>query len=137
MGQKIRQGVNVVIAGRPNTGKSSLLNALLGADKAIVSSVAGTTRDAVEGALEIGGVRFNLYDTAGQRESENEIENIGIERARQLTEGADLVLFVLDAGEEFSEEDRSIAEKIENKNKIVVYNKSDLSDTRGCVPISA
>ncbi len=131
VGQKIRQGVNVVIAGRPNTGKSSLLNALLGADKAIVSSVAGTTRDAVEGALEIGGVRFNLYDTAGQRESENEIENIGIERARQLTEGADLVLFVLDAGEEFSEEDRSIAEKIENKNKIVVYNKSDLSAARG------
>lgn len=128
-GRKIRHGVNVVIAGRPNTGKSSVLNALLGADKAIVSAQAGTTRDVVEGSLEIGGVRFNLYDTAGIREGENEIENIGIDRAHKLLEGADLVLFVLDAGESLTREDEKIAEEIADKRKIVVYNKSDICET--------
>ena len=127
-GAKIRQGVNVVIAGKPNTGKSSLLNALLGSDKAIVSSVAGTTRDVVEGTLEIEGVRFNLFDTAGIRESGNEIENFGIERAKRLIEGADLILFVLDASEKMSEEDREIFISLTDKEKIVVFNKNDLSE---------
>lgn len=128
VGRKIRQGVNTVIAGRPNTGKSSVLNALLGADKAIVSATAGTTRDAVEGCLEIEGVRFNIYDTAGIRESENEIENIGIARARKLLDSADLILFVLDANEPFTEEDREIYETVRTKTTIVIYNKSDLSE---------
>lgn len=128
VGRKIRQGVNVVIAGRPNTGKSSILNALLGADKAIVSSEAGTTRDVVEGSLEIEGVRFNIYDTAGIRESGNAVENIGVERARKLMEGADLVLFVLDASENFTDQDREIYEFIRDREKIVVLNKIDLSE---------
>lgn len=127
-GRKIKQGVSVVLAGKPNTGKSSLLNALLGSDKAIVSSVAGTTRDVVEGSLEIGGVLFRLYDTAGIRESENEIESIGISRARKLIEGADLVLFVLDASERLSDEDMSVYRSLEDKKKMVVYNKTDLGE---------
>ena len=127
-GRKVKQGVSVVLAGKPNTGKSSLLNALLGTDKAIVSSVAGTTRDVVEGTLEIGGVRFNLYDTAGIRESGNEVENIGIARARRLAEGADLVLFVLDASERLSEEDMQIYRSLAEKKKMVVYNKTDLGE---------
>lgn len=130
-GSKIKQGVNVVIAGRPNTGKSSLLNALLARDKAIVSSVPGTTRDAVEGTLDIEGVRFNIYDTAGIRESENEIENIGIERARSLIEGADLVLFVLDGSEKMCAEDRAVYERIADKAKIVISNKSDIAEEGG------
>lgn len=127
-GRKIKQGVSVVLAGKPNTGKSSLLNALLGSDKAIVSSVAGTTRDVVEGSLEIGGVLFRLYDTAGIRESENEIESIGISRARKLIEGADLVLFVLDASERLSDEDMSVYRSLADKKKMVVYNKTDLGE---------
>ena len=130
-GRKIKQGVRVVIAGRPNTGKSSLLNALLQAEKAIVSSVPGTTRDAVEGTLEIEGVRFNLYDTAGIRESENEIENIGIARARALIDGADLILFVLDGSEKMSEEDAEIYSQVADKPKIVVSNKNDLQGEGG------
>ena len=130
-GRKIKQGVRVVIAGRPNTGKSSLLNALLQAEKAIVSSVPGTTRDAVEGTLEIEGVRFNLYDTAGIRESENEIENIGIARARALIDGADLILFVLDCSEKMSEEDAEIYRQVADKPKIVVSNKNDLQGEGG------
>ena len=130
-GRKIKEGVTVVLAGKPNTGKSSLLNALLGSDKAIVSALAGTTRDVVEGELEIGGVRFNLYDTAGIRESENEIESMGISRARALIEGADLVLFVLDASEKLSEEDREIYELLAEKKKLVVYNKTDLGEEIG------
>ncbi len=127
-GRKIMQGVSVVLAGKPNTGKSSVLNALLGSDKAIVSSLAGTTRDVVEGALEIEGVRFRLYDTAGIRESENEIENIGISRARNLIEGADLVLFILDASQSLSSEDREIYDSLSQKKKLVVYNKTDLGE---------
>ena len=130
-GRKIKQGVRVVIAGRPNTGKSSLLNALLQAEKAIVSSVPGTTRDAVEGTLEIEGVRFNLYDTAGIRVSENEIENIGIARARALIDGADLILFVLDGSEKMSEEDAEIYRQVADKPKIVVSNKNDLQGEGG------
>ena len=125
-GKKIKQGVAVVLAGRPNTGKSSLLNALLGQDKAIVSAVAGTTRDAVEGTLEIGGVRFNLYDTAGIRDCADEVENFGIARARTLAEGADLVLFVLDSSEPLSEEDRAVWNALEGKRRLVVYNKTDI-----------
>ena len=130
-GSKVKQGVNVVLAGRPNTGKSSLLNALLNTEKAIVSALPGTTRDAVEGSLEIGGVRFNLYDTAGIREGGGEIENIGIARARSLIEGADLVLFVLDGSEKMRPEDREIYASLKDRAKIVVANKTDLSAAEG------
>lgn len=128
-GKKVKEGVAVVLAGRPNSGKSSLLNALLGADKAIVSSVAGTTRDAVEGNIEINGVRFDLYDTAGIRETAGEVESIGIERARALIEGADLVLFVLDSSEPMSAEDRAVYAAVAEKPRLVVYNKTDLNET--------
>ena len=133
-GKKIKQGVNVVLAGRPNTGKSSLLNALLGQDRAIVSSVAGTTRDAVEGSIEIGGVRFNLYDTAGIRDVADEVENFGIARARSLAEGADLVLIVLDSSEPLSAEDEAVCRALADKKRLVVYNKTDLGEEAALDP---
>ena len=126
-GRSLKNGVKVAIVGRPNTGKSSLLNRLLNYDKAIVSSVAGTTRDVVEGTMEIEGVRFLLSDTAGIRETENEVESVGIARARRALEESDLVLFVLDGSRPLTEEDRQIFGEIADKNRIVVYNKSDLS----------
>ncbi len=98
-GRKIKSGVNAVICGKPNAGKSSLLNALLGCDKAIVSPVAGTTRDAVEGSLEINGVLFRLTDTAGLRESGDEIEREGIRRAENAVKAADLVIWLKEEGE--------------------------------------
>ncbi|MBO5525756.1 MAG: tRNA uridine-5-carboxymethylaminomethyl(34) synthesis GTPase MnmE [Clostridia bacterium] len=104
VGKKIKQGVTVVIAGRPNAGKSSLLNVLLGYDRAIVSSVPGTTRDSVEGTVEIEGVRFNLIDTAGLRESDDEIEQIGVKRAERLVKSADVLLYLF---EEWTKEDES------------------------------
>ena len=99
-GKKIKDGVTVAICGKPNTGKSSLLNALLGYDKAIVSDEAGTTRDAVEGELKIDGVKYNLVDTAGIRESAGNIESIGIERAKKIFQTADIILSVSDGGGE-------------------------------------
>ncbi|MGN0814496.1 MAG: tRNA uridine-5-carboxymethylaminomethyl(34) synthesis GTPase MnmE [Candidatus Coproplasma sp.] len=95
-GKKIKSGVSVALCGAPNVGKSSLLNALLGYDKAIVSSQAGTTRDAVEGTIEIDGVKYNLSDTAGLRERADEIEAVGIEKAKEIVRSADIVLFVSD-----------------------------------------
>lgn len=129
VGKKIKSGVTVAICGKPNTGKSSLLNRLLGYDKAIVSSVAGTTRDAVEGVLEIEGRKFNLYDTAGVRESGDFIENIGIERAEAIIRSADVAVFVADASAqgEISEEDARVLEMVSEKPLIKVLNKVDLS----------
>ncbi len=127
-GKKVKEGVSVVLAGKPNTGKSSLLNALLGSDRAIVSPVAGTTRDVVEGALEIGGVRFCLYDTAGIRDSADTVESLGVGRAKKLIGGADLVLFVADASAPLSAEDREIFSSLEGKRRLIVYNKADISD---------
>ena len=125
-GKKIGSGVSVVLAGRPNTGKSSVLNALLGSDRAIVSAQAGTTRDAVEGSIEIGGVRFDLCDTAGLRAGADALEREGVERARRRIEGADLVLFVLDASQPMSEEDKEAYAALEGKKMLVVHNKIDL-----------
>lgn len=125
-GKKIGSGVSVVLAGRPNTGKSSVLNALLGSDRAIVSAQAGTTRDAVEGSIEIGGVRFDLCDTAGLRAGADALEREGVERARRRIEGADLVLFVLDASQPMSEEDKEAYAALEGKKMLVVHNKTDL-----------
>ena len=95
-GKRIKNGVTVALCGKPNTGKSSLLNALIGYDKAIVSSSAGTTRDAVEGEMEIDGVKYNLIDTAGIRSGAGEVESIGIERARKIISSADIILSVSD-----------------------------------------
>lgn len=127
VGKKIKSGVTVAICGKPNTGKSSLLNKLLGYDKAIVSDVAGTTRDAVEGVLEINGRKFNLYDTAGVRESGDFIENIGIERAEAIVRSADVAVFVADFSEKLNEEDARVLEMVKGKPLIKVVNKIDLT----------
>lgn len=132
VGKKIKSGVTVAICGKPNTGKSSLLNKLLGYDKAIVSDIAGTTRDAVEGAIEIEGRKFNLYDTAGVRESGDRIESIGIERAESIIKSADVVVFVADATKGTDGEDDRILEMVRGKPLIEVFNKSDMrTDERG------
>ena len=125
-GKKIKSGVTVAICGKPNTGKSSLLNRLLGYDKAIVSSIAGTTRDAVEGCIEIKGRKFNIYDTAGVRESEDAIESIGIERAQAIVQAADVVVFVADLHGGINEEDARVLEMVKGKPLIKVINKIDL-----------
>lgn len=124
--KKIKSGVTVAICGKPNTGKSSLLNALLGYEKAIVSNIAGTTRDAVEGTIEIQGRKFNLYDTAGVRESGDQIENIGIDRAERIIRSADVAVFVADLTQGLSEEDSRVLEMLKDKPLIKIINKSDL-----------
>ena len=125
-GKKIKSGVTVAICGKPNTGKSSLLNRLLGYDKAIVSSLAGTTRDAVEGTIEIEGRKFNLYDTAGVRESGDKIESIGIERAEAIIRGADVAVFVADLTQGVDEEDKRVLEMVKEKPLIKLINKTDI-----------
>ncbi|MDE7168343.1 MAG: tRNA uridine-5-carboxymethylaminomethyl(34) synthesis GTPase MnmE [Clostridia bacterium] len=123
-GKKIKEGVTVALCGKPNTGKSSLLNALLGYEKAIVSAEEGTTRDAVEGAIEIDGVKYNLIDTAGIRERAGNVESIGIERARKIINSADIILSVSEGeGVELPEET--------NGEVIKVFNKSDLKKPVG------
>lgn len=126
VGKKIKNGVKVALVGKPNTGKSSILNGLLNCDKAIVSSVAGTTRDVVEGDMDIDGVRFNFLDTAGIRESLDEIESVGIERSRRILNSSDLVVVVLDGSKELESEDREVLAETEGKERIVVANKSDM-----------
>lgn len=125
MGSKAKNGVQVVICGKPNVGKSSLLNAILCCDKAIVTSIEGTTRDVVEGFVEINGIRFNFYDTAGIRESDNTVEKIGIERSKKAIETADVVIFMVDATSEFSQIDEDVYELCKDKNIIKVVNKTD------------
>lgn len=123
-GKKIKEGVTVAICGKPNTGKSSLLNALLGYEKAIVSAEEGTTRDAVEGAIEIDGVKYNLIDTAGIRERAGTVESIGIERAKQIVATADIILSVSEG------EEAELPENISGE-VIKVFNKSDLKKPAG------
>ncbi len=123
-GKKIKDGVNVAICGKPNTGKSSLLNALLGYDKAIVSDEAGTTRDAVEGDLQINGVKYNLVDTAGIRERAGMVESIGIDRAKKIITSADVVVSVTDGNGE------AVPDGVTG-SIIRVFNKCDLSSPEG------
>ena len=127
VGKKIKSGVTVAICGKPNTGKSSLLNRLLGYEKAIVSSIAGTTRDAVEGVIEIHGAKFNLYDTAGVRESGDKIENIGIERAEHIIRSCDVAVFVADSTRKLDDEDAKVLQMVQGKPLIKVLNKMDVS----------
>ncbi|HBF86069.1 MAG TPA: tRNA uridine-5-carboxymethylaminomethyl(34) synthesis GTPase MnmE [Clostridiales bacterium] len=130
-GRKIRQGVKVAILGKPNAGKSSILNALLSYDKAIVSPVKGTTRDAVEGEIDIDGVRFFLYDTAGIRESDDEIESVGIERSRKIMKESDVCLIILDGSEELGEEDSAVLAETEGRPRIIAVNKTDIPQKNG------
>ena len=127
-GQKakiINEGVKVALVGKPNVGKSSLLNAFLGEDRAIVTDIAGTTRDVVEGHVNIDGVVLHLYDTAGIRDSEDKIESIGIEKSKKTIKEADIVVVLLDSSNDLDEEDKQILEYTKEYNTIVVYNKYD------------
>ena len=133
----IREGIRTVIVGKPNVGKSSLLNALLHQDKAIVSEYAGTTRDLVEGDVRLDNVTLHLIDTAGIHESENIIENMGIERSRQALEAAQLVIVVLDGSDEPDAEDQEILKASEGHNRIIVYNKKDLREKPDRLEVSA
>ena len=121
----IKDGIKVAIVGKPNVGKSSLLNALVGEDKAIVTDIAGTTRDIVEGEVNLDGVVLHLLDTAGIREASDKVESIGVERAKQSISEADIVIVVLDASNKLEKEDLDILKETENSNRIIVYNKAD------------
>ena len=123
-GRTLKNGVSVAIVGKPNTGKSSILNALLSYEKAIVSDIAGTTRDIVEGSLEINGVRFNFSDTAGIRESGDKIETLGVGLSKKILNESDLILFVLDGGD-ITDDDQEIYQLVKDKNLIVAVNKTD------------
>ena len=121
-------GIKTAIVGKPNVGKSSLLNMLLDEDKAIVSSYAGTTRDTVEGTLTLGNVTLHLIDTAGIHESNDYVESIGIERSKKAMDEADLVLLVVDASKELDDIDKKLIEMTEEKNRIIIGNKMDLEE---------
>ncbi len=127
-GRISREGVNTVIIGKPNVGKSSLLNALVREDKAIVTEIPGTTRDIIEDYIQIRGVLFKIIDTAGFRETSDLVEKIGLEKTQKVFEEADLVLFVLDDTEELSDEDKNIINKLKTVDKkiLIVLNKIDL-----------
>ncbi|MBQ9152625.1 MAG: tRNA uridine-5-carboxymethylaminomethyl(34) synthesis GTPase MnmE, partial [Solobacterium sp.] len=133
----VRTGIDTVIVGKPNVGKSSLLNALLEEDKAIVTEIAGTTRDLVEGTVRIGDLTLNLIDTAGIRDSDDRIEQMGIERSLKALEKAELVIVVLDASRELDEEDRQLLAMTENRERIVIYNKKDRAEIPDTIAVSA
>ena len=125
-GQIIKDGINTVIIGEPNVGKSSLLNALLEEEKAIVTDIAGTTRDTIEGKIIINGVLLNIIDTAGIRETKDKVEAIGVEKSLSAMEKADLIILMLNNNEIISREIISIIQKIQDKNYIIIVNKKDL-----------
>ena len=139
-GQKakiINEGVKVALVGKPNVGKSSLLNAFLGEDRAIVTDIAGTTRDVVEGHANIDGVVLHLFDTAGIRQSKDIIESIGIERSKKAIQDADIVVVVLDGSNEIEKEDQEILDFAKEYNPIIVYNKNDVLKNDDVLAISA
>lgn len=125
-GRIIKEGIKTVILGKPNVGKSSLLNALLGTDRAIVTDIAGTTRDALEESLRINDVTLNIIDTAGIRNTEDVIEKIGVDKAKDYAKEADLIVFVVDTSRELDADDFEIIEIIKNKKAITLLNKQDL-----------
>lgn len=128
-GRILKEGVKTVILGKPNVGKSSILNVLLDEDKAIVTDIAGTTRDLVEGWIRLENVALHLVDTAGLRDTGDKIEQIGIEKSRAALETAELVIIVFDASQERDHEDLDLLEATKNKERIIVYNKIDLKET--------
>lgn len=125
-GQMLKEGIRTVILGKPNVGKSSLLNILLGEERAIVTDVAGTTRDVLQEYVSIRGVGFHIMDTAGIHATDDKVERIGVEKAKLLASEADLIIYVVDASENLDESDREIVPLILEKNTIILLNKSDL-----------
>ena len=127
-GAIVKNGSKILILGKPNVGKSSLLNAILNYDRAIVTSIKGTTRDILEETYTYKGVKFILTDTAGLRDAEDEVEKIGVEKAKEAINYADVILLVLDGAKELEPEDKEILDFIDDKNTIVVKNKTDLGN---------
>ncbi|WP_102268290.1 tRNA uridine-5-carboxymethylaminomethyl(34) synthesis GTPase MnmE [Massilicoli timonensis] len=126
-GKIVKEGISTAIVGQANVGKSSLLNALLEEEKAIVTDIAGTTRDIVEGSIHLGAFTLHLIDTAGIRETQDTVEKIGIARSLKAIEEAQLVIVVLDGSKEADQQDQELLEKTADKNRIIVYNKKDIS----------
>jgi len=125
-GKMLQEGIKVGIIGKPNVGKSSLLNALLEEEKAIVTDIEGTTRDIVEGEINLAGLKLNIIDTAGIRETDNIVEKIGVDKSRDIIKKADLILFMLNNNESLTNEELELLERIKQKNSIIVINKIDL-----------
>lgn len=127
-GRLIKEGISTVIVGKPNAGKSSLLNMLLGEDRAIVTEIAGTTRDALHETINLHGISLNMIDTAGIHETQDVVEKIGVERAKKYAAEADMILYVVDASEDLDEDDQEIISLLNGKKAIILLNKSDLEN---------
>lgn len=127
-GRLIKEGISTVIVGKPNAGKSSLLNMLLGEDRAIVTEIAGTTRDALHETINLHGISLNMIDTAGIHETQDVVEKIGVERAKKYAAEADMILYVVDASEDLDEDDQEIISLLNGKKAIIILNKSDLEN---------
>lgn len=128
VGKIIKDGIKTVILGKPNAGKSSLLNLILKEERAIVSNIPGTTRDTIEEYININGIALKLIDTAGIRETDDEVEKIGVEKSRELAESADLIIAIIDNSNDINEDDREILNIIKDKKAIVLLNKTDLNE---------
>ncbi len=126
IGEIIRNGIDVALVGRPNVGKSSILNALLNEEKAIVTDISGTTRDVIEGKMNLNGIEINLIDTAGIREANDYVEKIGVDKSKEMIEKSDLVILVLNNNEKLNDDDLSLLEKVKEKTHILFINKNDL-----------
>lgn len=129
-GKILKNGIMTAIVGKPNVGKSSLLNMLLKEERAIVTEIAGTTRDTIEECVTIKGITLRLIDTAGIRETEDIVENIGVEKSKKALENAELVLFLIDGSVGFLPEDKEILDSVKDKNHIILINKIDLGNTK-------
>lgn len=127
-GRLIKEGISTVIVGKPNAGKSSLLNMLLGEDRAIVTEIAGTTRDALHETINLHGISLNMIDTAGIHETQDVVEKIGVERAKKYAMDADFILYVVDASGNIDEDDQNIISLLDGKKAIILLNKSDLEN---------
>ena len=125
-GRVISEGINTVILGKPNAGKSSFLNAVLGTERAIVTDIEGTTRDALEEHISIHGISLNIIDTAGIRDTEDIVEKIGVSKAKELASDADLIIYIIDSSKPIDENDREIMELMKGRKAIILFNKSDL-----------